>query len=256
MMKDLIYPKLVNNKAYNKKCFAVLIDPDHLKIKNLDTIINIANKHKVDYFFIGGSLILQDRLEETLKLIRENSRIPTVLFPGNGFQISNLADALLFLSLVSGRNPEYLISKQVEAAPKLHMTSLEVISTAYLLIDGLNSNTASYISQTQPIPHNKPEIALATALASQYLGFKLLYLDAGSGANLPVSKEMINRISQLIQIPIIIGGGISNGRIAHEMFTAGADLIVIGNAIEKDPSLIAEITSLIENEQYITKIQN
>lgn len=255
MMKEGIYPQLVKNKANNKKSFAVLIDPDYLKINNLDAIINIANKHKLDYFFIGGSLILQDRLEETLKIIRENTRIPTVLFPGNGFQINYLADALLFLSLVSGRNPDYLIGKQVEAAPKLHMSGLEIISTAYMIIDGQSSNTASYISQTQPIPHDKPEIALATALASQYLGFKLLYLDAGSGAKKPVNKEMISKVSQLIQIPIIVGGGISNGKTAHEMYSAGADLVVIGNAIEKDPSLIAEITYLIENEEYITKVQ-
>ncbi|NOT37557.1 MAG: geranylgeranylglyceryl/heptaprenylglyceryl phosphate synthase [Saprospiraceae bacterium] len=246
-MRESIYLQLIERKAIQKKSFAVLIDPDHLKINNLETIIKISNKCKVDYFFIGGSLILQDRLEETLRLIKENSLIPTVLFPGNGFQISNNADALLFLSLVSGRNPEYLIGKQIEAAPKLRMTSLEIISTAYMLIDGMNSNTASYISQTQPIPHNKPEVALATALAAQYLGFKTIFMDAGSGAKASISTDMVQRVAQMSEVPLIIGGGITSGQKAKELYQAGADLIVIGNAIEKDPSLIAEITSMIEN---------
>ncbi|MEP7195048.1 MAG: geranylgeranylglyceryl/heptaprenylglyceryl phosphate synthase [Saprospiraceae bacterium] len=255
-MKELIYTQLIQKKEKHQKSFAVLIDPDHLKISNLEVIVNISNKHHVDYFFIGGSLVLQDRLEETLKIIRENSYIPTILFPGNGFQLSHCADALLFLSLLSGRNPEYLIGKQIEVSPKLHMTSLEIIPTAYLLIDGQSSNTAAYISQTLPIPFDKPEIALATALAAQYLGFKLLFLDAGSGAKFPVSAEMIKRVSQLIELPIIVGGGITNGEKAMELINSGADLIVVGNAIEKDPSLIAEIANVLAFNNYVDKKKN
>lgn len=250
-MRETIYQQILNNKKSKRKGFSVLIDPDHLKIKNLETIINIANKQDVDYFFIGGSLILQDRLEETLKLIRENSFIPTILFPGSGFQISHHAHALLFLSLVSGRNPEYLIGKQIEIAPKLQTTGLEIISTAYMLVDGRNSNTAAYISQTQPIPNDKPEAALATALAAKYLGFHLLFLDAGSGAKISVSQEMISRISGMVQLPLIVGGGITNGYKARELYQAGADILVVGNAIEKDPSLIAEIVSAKEESSYI-----
>ncbi len=243
-MRELIYTQLLEKKKINRKSFAVLIDPDHQKIKNLEATISISNKHNVDYFFIGGSLILQDRLEECLRLIRERSCIPVILFPGNGFQISAYADAILFLSLVSGRNAEYLIGKQVEVATKLMTTNLEILSTAYMLIDGCNGNTASYISQTIPIPRNKPEIAVATAMASQYLGFQILFMDAGSGAQNSITPEMVSEVSAKVKIPLIIGGGISTGEKAIELFKAGADLVVVGNAIEKDPSLIAEISNV------------
>lgn len=243
-MRELIYTQLLEKKKINRKSFAVLIDPDHQKIKNLEATISISNKHNVDYFFIGGSLILQDRLEECLRLIRERSSIPVILFPGNGFQISAYADAILFLSLVSGRNAEYLIGKQVEVATKLMTTNLEILSTAYMLIDGCNGNTASYISQTIPIPRNKPEIAVATAMASQYLGFQILFMDAGSGAQNSITPEMVSEVSAKVKIPLIIGGGISTGEKAIELFKAGADLVVVGNAIEKDPSLIAEISNV------------
>ena len=243
-MRELIYSQILQKRNKKQKSFAVLIDPDYLKLTNLEATINIALKHNVDYFFIGGSLIIQDRLEECLKIIRERCNIPTILFPGNGFQLSHHADALMFLSLISGRNPEYLIGKHVEVAPKLQLSSLEIIPTGYMLIDGYSSNTASYISQTFPIPSDKPEIAVATALAGQFLGFKLIFMDAGSGAKVSVSNEMVSRVSQMIQVPLIIGGGIKSGEKARELFTAGADIIVVGNAIEKDPSLIAEISNI------------
>jgi len=245
-MQKNILNQLLKKKRLGIRSLAVLIDPDHQKIRNIDEIISEANAHAVDYFFLGGSLVLQDRMDEVLKLIREQSNIPSIIFPGSGFQINIQADALLFLSLVSGRNPEFLIGKQVEVAPKLYSSKIEVISTAYLLIDGGSSNTASYISQTLPIPHDKIEIAVATALASQFLGFQLLFMDAGSGARRNVSAELINKVSEVCDQPLIVGGGIKNGEQAYNMLKAGADVLVIGNAIEENPLLIREISAAVK----------
>ncbi|MGB3084008.1 MAG: geranylgeranylglyceryl/heptaprenylglyceryl phosphate synthase, partial [Saprospiraceae bacterium] len=190
-MSKWILKEIQKKKSLGIKSLAVLIDPDYSKIRNLETTIELSNESKVDYFFIGGSLVMQDRMDECVKLIRETSNIPIVLFPGSTFQIHAQADALLFLSLLSGRNADYLIGKQVESSMRLFGSKLEIISTAYLLIDGKNSNTASYISQTLPIPNNKPDIALATAMAGQMLNMQLVYLDAGSGAQEPVPVNMI-----------------------------------------------------------------
>lgn len=243
---DHIYKGLLNKKAKGIKSFAILIDPDHQKLKNLEVLIDQANKNSVDYFFIGGSLVLQDRVEETIKLIRENSEIPIVLFPGNGFQVSTQADAILFLSLISGRNADFLIGRQVETAPKLHASKLEVISTGYMLIDGKASNTAAYMSHTQAIPAEKSEIAQATALAGEYLGMKLIFMDAGSGALKTVSEDMIHRVNKSVQIPLLIGGGIRDAEKAYDILKAGADVIVVGNALEEDPFLVRSISAAVK----------
>jgi phosphoglycerol geranylgeranyltransferase len=245
-MQKHILNQLLKKKSLGIRSMAVLIDPDHQKIQNIDDIILEANACSIDYFFIGGSLILQDRMDEVLKLIREQSTIPSIIFPGSGFQINVQADALLFLSLVSGRNPEFLIGKHVEVAPKLHSSKIEVISTGYMLIDGGSSNTASYISQTLPIPHDKTEIAVATALACQFLGFHLLFMDAGSGAKRSVSLQQISKVSEVCDLPLIVGGGIKSGEQAYEMLKAGADVLVIGNAIEEKPKLIREISAAVK----------
>ncbi len=241
---------MIEKKAKGHKSFAVLIDPDENKLTNLESTIRISKKHSIDYFFIGGSLIIQDKLEQCIQELKAKTNIPIIIFPGNGFQLNQQADALLYLSLVSGRNAEYLIGKQIEIAPKLIHTSLEIISTAYMLIDGKNSNTASYISQTQPIPYDKVEIAIATAYASQLLGFKLIYMDAGSGALQVISKDMISRVAAHIHLPMIIGGGIDSADKANDTYMAGADMIVVGNAIEQKPSLIAEIADVTNSYNY------
>ncbi|HMS29910.1 MAG TPA: geranylgeranylglyceryl/heptaprenylglyceryl phosphate synthase [Saprospiraceae bacterium] len=245
-MKPHILTEWQKRKTQGRKSLAVLIDPDHQKLRHLELIIDLSIKSNVDYFFLGGSLIFQDRLEESIKLIRENSRIPVVLFPGSGFQISLNADALLFLSLISGRNPEYLIGKQVEASARLHASSLEVISTGYMLIDGKSNNTAAYISQTQPIPYDKPEIAQATALAGQFLGLKTIFMDAGSGARQTVPLDMVTKLSRVLEVPLVIGGGIRDGENAYQILRAGADVIVVGNAIEEDPSLIRSLSHAVQ----------
>ena len=201
----------------------------------------------VDYFFVGGSLLLNDNLGECIKTIKENSSIPVLLFPGSELQINKDADGILFLSLISGRNPDLLIGKQVASAPILKETNLEVISTGYMLIESGKATTASYMSNTLPIPRDKSGIASSTAIAGEYLGMKLIYLDGGSGAHNSIESEMIKHVSSSISVPLIIGGGICNKEKAIENCKAGADIIVVGNAIEKNPDLITEISEAIHS---------
>jgi putative glycerol-1-phosphate prenyltransferase len=242
-----ILKDILNRKSLGIKSLAVLIDPDHANLKNFEFIISRAVECKVDYFFIGGSLIVQDRIDECVNYIRQTCDIPVILFPGNTHQIHVHADALLFLSLLSGRNAEYLIGKHVESSMKLYASKLEIISTAYLLIDGQQTNTAAYISQTIPIPSNKSEIALATAMAGQMLNMSLVYLDAGSGANLPVPDRMIEKLSSYLHVPIIVGGGIRDAETVHNKIHAGADLVVVGNILEAEPQKLKSMMEVIRN---------
>ena len=242
-----LYTSILDKKAKGKKLFAILIDPDKQKNSVLFKIVQKANKANVDYFFVGGSLLTNDNLEECIKTIKSNSKIPVILFPGNAMQINKNADGILFLSLISGRNPDLLIGKQVISAPILKQTSLEVISTGYMLIDSGQPTTASYMSNTLPIPRNKNGIATSTAIAGEYLGMKLIYMDGGSGAEKPIEIEMIKQVSKQINIPLIIGGGICNAQKAIDNCNAGADLIVVGNAIEKNTDLILEISKAVHS---------
>ena len=242
-----IYTNILEKKAKGKKLFAILIDPDKQKNSVLSLIVQKANQANVDYFFVGGSLLTNDNLDECIKTIKNNSNIPVILFPGNAMQINKNADGILFLSLISGRNPELLIGKQVISAPILKQTSLEVISTGYMLIDSGKPTTASYMSNTLPIPRNKNGIATSTAMAGEYLGMKLIYMDGGSGAKKPIEVDMIKQVSKQINIPLIIGGGICNAQKAIDNCNAGADLIVVGNAIEKNFDLIFEIAKAVHS---------
>lgn len=242
-----IYSDLKNAKASGEKKFAVLIDPDKLRMGKIDSVLQLAKDANVDYFFIGGSLIVNDMLDLLIKSIKENTSIPCVLFPGNSFQLSYKADALLFLSLISGRNAELLIGNHVLAAPYLKMSPLEIISTGYMLIDGGVSTTVQYISNTRPIPAEKADIAMSTAIAGQYLGLKCIYMDAGSGAQNPISESMIDMVSSAVDIPLIVGGGIRTPEKAMANVKAGADVVVVGNAIEKDPELIIDMSAAIHS---------
>ena len=252
-MAHFLYPSLLEAKTKNKKKFVVLIDPDGLKTDNIDQIITIANSAKVDYFFVGGSLIVDDSMDFCIKTIRQACDVPIILFPGSPTQIHNGADAILFLSLISGRNPELLIGKHVEAAPILAKTQLEVLPTGYMLIDSGRQTTASYMSNTFPIPANKNEIAVCTALAGQLLGLKLIFMDAGSGAKNPVREEMIAAVNQHISIPLIVGGGIKTPEKAYRNVKAGADVIVVGNAIEKDPSVLIELADAVNSVSPVVR---
>jgi phosphoglycerol geranylgeranyltransferase len=244
-MKGKLFQSLVNAKAEQKKKFAVLLDPDKVRLKQFEKTLQLAIDSQVDYFFIGGSLIVSDMLDNTLDRIKKECNIPIILFPGSSFQLSYKADALLFLSLISGRNPELLIGKHVVVAPYLKLSPLEIMPTGYMLIDGGVPTTVTYMSNTSPVPANKPDIAASTALAGQFLGLKLIFMDAGSGAQEPVNKEMISAVANTIEIPLIIGGGIKTAEKAHENAGAGADLIVIGDAIEKNPEILPELADAI-----------
>lgn len=241
----MIYPELLAAKQSGIKKLAVLIDPDKVTLSSLDYLIKMAVENRVNYFFIGGSFMVNNTLDYCLEIIGQSCNIPMVLFPGNPLQLSDKADAILFLSLISGRNPELLIGNHVVAAPFLKTSSLEIISTGYMLIDGGVETTVSYISNTKPIPANKSDIAVCTALAGEMLGLKLIYLDAGSGAINPVGESMIKQVATAVEIPLIVGGGIRTPEQARKSVEAGADLLVIGNALEKEPSLLHELAGAV-----------
>jgi phosphoglycerol geranylgeranyltransferase len=245
----MIYQALQAKRQAGKKQFAVLIDPDKVTVSGIPALVAKAMQVGVDYFFVGGSLILNDHLDSCVQTLKASGDIPVILFPGSTFQLSFSADAILFLSLISGRNPDLLIGQQVAAASYLHHSSLEVLPTGYMLIDGGAPTSVSYMSHTLPIPHDKPQIALATALAGTMLGLRMIYMDAGSGAQFPISNPMIQTVRREIEVPLIIGGGIRTPETAYEKARAGADLIVVGNALEKDPTLLAELSAAVHSVQ-------
>lgn len=246
-MKDAIYTSLLATKRKRRKSFAVLIDPDKADTAKIARIIDLSTRAKVDYLFVGGSLVISHQLDEVVQQIKANCHIPVILFPGSPSQISPYADALLYLSLISGRNPELLIGQHVISAPVVKKSGLEIISTGYMVIDGGAPTTVSYISNASPIPADKNEIALCTAMAGEMLGMKLIYMDAGSGARRPISEEMIQLVSSFIEVPLLIGGGIKDPEKVYLNAKAGADLIVVGNAIEKDASLLAEMVNALHS---------
>lgn len=229
-----------------KKSIAVLVDPDKADDPaRLRHLIDLANENCIDFFFVGGSLITRSNLPEVIQTIKENMSIPVVLFPGSSQQIDPAADAILFLSLISGRNPDLLIGQHVQAAPLLRSYRMEVLPTGYMLINSGKLSSVAYISNTLPIPDDKYDLAACTALAGEMLGLKLIYLDAGSGAERAISPRMIAAVRESIQIPLIVGGGINTPDKAQAALEAGADMIVIGNALEKDPDLLTEISEQV-----------
>lgn len=238
------YEKIIKNKAKGKKLFAVLIDPD--KFESTE-VISKANRAGVDFIMVGGSILSNGSFEKCIQSIKKNTTIPILIFPGNHLQISKNADAILLLSLISGRNPELLIGKHVIAAPQIKTSNLEVLATGYMLIESGRQTSASYMSNTNPIPSDKTSIAACTAMAGEQLGLKLIYMDAGSGAMNTVSSEMIKKVSKNISIPLIIGGGINSPKKALLACKSGADIIVVGNAIEKDVTLIESIAKAIHS---------
>ncbi len=246
-MKNRIYQSLLHHKSKGQKSFAVLVDPDKVTVKKMDELLTLAVDAKVDYLFVGGSLVISNRLDEVVQQAKKNCDIPVVLFPGSPSQITPYADALLYLSLISGRNPELLIGQHVISAPFVKQSGLEIISTGYMVVDGGAPTTVSYISNATPMPADKNEIAMCTAMAGEMLGMKLIYMDAGSGAKRPITESMIEKVSQVIEAPLVIGGGITDPEKAYRNCKAGADVIVIGNAIEKDASLIKEMSAAIHS---------
>ncbi len=232
-----IYGQILKNKKKNKKSLAILLDPDYVKKNEIRNLAQKIIHTGADYIFLGGSIVQQNKIDKIIKRFKKYTDLPIILFPGDPQQISGYADGILFLSLISGRNPDYLIGHQVIAAPFLAQTNLEVISTGYILIENGHTTAVEYVSQTKPIPRNKPQIALATALAGEMLGMKLIYLEAGSGAKEPVPKRTIRAISKNLQIPVIVGGGIRTRKQMEIAFEKGADIVVVGTAFEDNSFL-------------------
>jgi phosphoglycerol geranylgeranyltransferase len=246
-MMNRIYQSLLQRKAKGQKSFAVLIDPDKVSADKIDELTALAIEAGVDYLLVGGSLVISNQLDEVVKQVKKNCDIPVILFPGSPSQVSSYADALLYLSLISGRNPELLIGQHVISAPFVRQSGLEIMSTGYMVIDGGAPTTVSYISNASPIPADKNEIAMCTAMAGEMLGMKLIYMDAGSGAKRPIAESMIEAVARVIEVPLVTGGGITSPEKAYRNCKAGADVIVIGNAIEKDSSLIMEMSAAIHS---------
>lgn len=226
-------------KSSGRKLLAVLIDPDFGEDElRLERTVQNACMAKADLILVGGSLLTSARFDRCVELVKQWSDKPIVLFPGSPSQLSRHADALLFLSLISGRNAELLIGHHVTAAPSIKALGLEAIPTGYMLVDGGKPTTVSYVSQTMPIPYNKPGIAAATAIAGELLGLRTLYMDTGSGAQRTVSPEMIAAVRKSVDLPIIVGGGIRDGATARALCAAGADVLVVGTLFEQDPEHI------------------
>ena len=222
------------------KGLALLLDPDKYSESGLPGTIKQAESCGVDFVFVGGSLIFKG-IDKLVKEIKSLTSLPVVLFPGGVLQVCPSADTILLLSLISGRNPEYLIGNHVIMAPFIKKSGLEVIPTAYMIVDGGVRTSVEYVSNTVPLPSDKPELAVATAIAGELLGMRLLYMDAGSGAKYPISSEIIRAVSNETSIPIIVGGGIRSSEQAFSAYEAGADLIVVGNALEKSVNFLKEL---------------
>jgi len=252
-MVNRIYNSLVDRKKLGKKSFAVLIDPDKVNDEKMLHLINLAVDAHVDYFLVGGSLVISNYLDDCIQFIKKSCNIPTILFPGSPAQVSKYADALLYLSLISGRNPELLIGQHVVSAPFVKQSGLEIMSTGYMVIDGGAPTTVSYISNATPLPADKNEIAMCTAMAGEMLGMKLIYMDSGSGAKRPISESMITQVAQKISVPLIVGGGITEPEKAYMNCKAGADVIVVGNAIEKNEQLISEMAAAVHSVPVVAR---
>jgi len=248
----MILKSLVKKREIGLKSLAVLIDPD--KIKNDGELNNLVTKcinDKIDYFFVGGSLLVSGSLSTTINFLKSNSNIPIILFPGSNLHIDQSADAILFLSLISGRNPDLLIGQHVAAAPILKKSKVEVLSTGYILVGNDSNTTVAHISQTLPIPTNKSDIAVCTAMAGEMIGMRLIYLDAGSGAKEEVPGKMIKSVKKYVEIPLIVGGGINTDSKVVNAYNSGADTIVLGTVVEKNVNFISDAAKI--RDQINTK---
>ena len=230
----MIYQQIVSAKKEKRKLLAILLDPDKIDLKTLPALAEKINQSPATHIFVGGSIVEANIIDELILLLKEKTHLPIVLFPGNPSQISDRADAILFLTLLSGRNPDYLIEHQVNAVPILKKTHLEVISTGYILIESGKQTAVERVSQTTPLNRDNADYVLQTAQAGEYIGNKLVYLEAGSGAQQAVPLAMIQKVAQNIQIPVIVGGGIRSKKAIDDAFSAGADLVVIGTAFENN----------------------
>jgi putative glycerol-1-phosphate prenyltransferase len=242
-----VFERLLSASCAKGSAFLVLLDPDRVSPDKVPEFAGLCARADVDGFLVGGSLTLSDSLDELIGTVKRASGLPVVLFPGNAYQISRVADAILFLSLLTGRNADFLVGEHVKAAPLIHRWSLEVIPTAYLLVESGSLTSVQFITQSLPIPRDKIDLVVAHALAGKYLGMKLVYLEAGSGAGLPVPHQMVEAVSSVTALPVAAGGGVRTPEEAGELARAGARFVVVGNALEEgvEFSLLKEISSAV-----------
>ncbi|MGB0897210.1 MAG: geranylgeranylglyceryl/heptaprenylglyceryl phosphate synthase [Flavobacteriaceae bacterium] len=236
-----IYYNIIQAKASNTKLLAVLLDPDKLIVDTVKHLVSKINSSIATHIFVGGSIVANQQTELIVNTIKQHTSLPIILFPGNVNQITNAADGMLFLSLLSGRNPEYLIEQHIKAVPLLHNTNLELIPTGYILIDGGTETAVQRVSNTLPISQNDITLAVNTALAGQFSGKKIIYLEAGSGAKNAINTELISAVSKALDIPLIVGGGLRSSSQINNAYTAGADMVVVGTAFEKNDGFLEKI---------------
>ncbi len=240
-----IYEQIVHKKQQKQKLFAVLLDPDNMTAAACERLIAISQTYSIDYFLVGGSLVTTSNQAPLIALLKQKSNIPVILFPSSSLHIDAQADGILLLSLISGRNPEFLIGQHVVSAPILKASKLQILPTGYILVDSGEPTTASYMSGSLPLPRNKPSIAASTALAGELLGLHLIYLDAGSGAQNPVPANIIRAVRQAVEVPLIVGGGINSIEKVWAALNAGADMLVVGNEIESNPDFIRTVATIM-----------
>ncbi|MDX1277594.1 geranylgeranylglyceryl/heptaprenylglyceryl phosphate synthase [Oceanihabitans sediminis] len=236
-----IYNEILQAIAKEEKLLAVLIDPDNTKAESLASFMLKLNTSIATHIFVGGSTVEKGETEKLVKALKKLSDLPIVIFPGDISQITNHADALLFLSLISGRNPEYLIGKHVASISKLRNTNLEVIPTGYLLIENGKETAVQRVSGTEPLKRREVQVIKDTAKAGEFLGMKLIYLEAGSGATHPIESNIISEVKQQIQVPLIVGGGIRSKEALDAAYASGADMVVIGTAFEEDDTFFNKL---------------
>ncbi len=241
----MIYQKILQSRNH-ARLFSLLIDPENHTRESLIRLVTEADRAPVDFILVGGSLLSQG-LDRTIQTLKGHTSLPVILFPGSIMQVSSHADGIFLLSLISGRNPELLIGNHVLASKMIRKSGLEVIPTGYLLIEGGSTSSVEYVSNTKPLPADKPELISATALAGELLGHRLIYLEAGSGASQSIFPEIIREIKQHIQLPLVVGGGLKEPRDVHRVAQAGADMVVVGNALEADPSKIKDMTAVLRS---------
>jgi putative glycerol-1-phosphate prenyltransferase len=236
-----IYQNILQAKKQGQKLLAVLIDPEKIDVKNVPAFFEKVHLSIATHIFVGGSTDVNNKMKSVVTAIKKVTHLPVIIFPGDVKQITNKADGILFLSLISGRNPEYLIEQQIKSVPILRKTDLELLSTGYILSDGKKETATQKVSNTKPIAQNNTELILNTALAGEFSGKKLIYLEAGSGATVPVDANIIILLKNNLKIPLIVGGGIRSKKQLDTAFKAGADLVVIGTAFENDENFFEEI---------------
>lgn len=235
----------------SKPLLAVLVDPDHTSSPAYEQLLQYLHLGYADLILVGGSTSRKNNIDQVCKELKATVDVPVVLFPGNGFQLSQYADAIMTLSLISGRNPDYLIGRMVEAAPIIKSLGLSTIPTGYIMIGDNALSAASYMTGTQPIPSSQIDIAVQTALAGALLGMSAIYLEGGSGANLPINSEMVKSVRKVIDLPLIVGGGIKKEEQIEDLVQAGADVIVVGTALEESPQLLPQFKKALEEARHI-----